>query len=133
MSATLADPCSAVNAFSANGLAGATKRAPVSHFRRRRIHFSRVTAGESTGRCCTGAPRTNIHFKQYEESDVKRPEKLRLEPVTSIPVHDYRPALQNAVTWLGDRYLLAEPVTRRSEDRKPYFVETRRWHPATRH
>lgn len=57
----------------------------------------------------------------------------QLAPVTAIPVHDYRPALQSAVSWLGDRYLLAEPVTRRNEDRKPYFVEPRRWHPATRH
>ena len=57
----------------------------------------------------------------------------QLAPVAAIPVHDYRPALQNAVSWLGDRYLLAEPVTRRNGERKPYFVETRRWHPATRH
>jgi hypothetical protein len=64
-----------------------------------------------------------------------RPELVttQLAPVTSIPVHDYRPALQNAVSWLGDRYLLAEPVTRRNEERKPYFVEARRWHPVTRH
>ena len=48
---------------------------------------------------------------------------------TSIPLHDYRPALQGAVSWLGDRYLLAEPVARLSEERKPYFAEQRRWHP----
>ncbi len=64
---------------------------------------------------------------------MKKPEKLQLAPVASIPVHDYRPALRDAVTWLGDRYVLAEPVIRRSEDRRPWFVETRRWHPATRH
>jgi len=34
-----------------------------------------------------------------------------------ISRHDYGPALQGALAWLGDRYLLAEPVNRRSEDR----------------
>jgi hypothetical protein len=34
------------------------------------------------------------------------------------------------MSWLGDRYLLAEPVPRLvSEERKPYFAEQRRWHP----
>lgn len=47
-----------------------------------------------------------------------------------IPLHDYSPALQGAMTWLGDRYLLAEPVARLNEERKPYFAEQRRWHPA---
>lgn len=48
----------------------------------------------------------------------------------SYPLHDYRPALQDAMSWLGDRYLLAEPAPRLSEERKPYFAEQRRWHPA---
>ena len=48
---------------------------------------------------------------------------------TSIPLHDYRPALQGALSWLGDRHLLAEPVPRLSQERTPYFVEPRRWHP----
>jgi hypothetical protein len=47
-----------------------------------------------------------------------------------IPLHDYSPALQGAVSWLGDRYLLAEPVRRLSEERRPYFAEQVRWHPA---
>ena len=47
--------------------------------------------------------------------------------------HDYRPALQNAVSWLGDRYLLAQPVQRRDEQTKAFFAETRSWFPATRH
>jgi hypothetical protein len=34
------------------------------------------------------------------------------------PPHDYRPALQGALSWLGKRYLLAEPVNRRNDDRK---------------
>jgi hypothetical protein len=51
----------------------------------------------------------------------------------ALPVHDYRPALQCAVSWLGDRYLLAEPVRRLHEERKPFFAEIRRWFPPTRH
>jgi hypothetical protein len=60
-------------------------------------------------------------------------DKTPLAPNTSIPVHDYRPALQSAVSWLGDRYLLAEPVQRRDEKPRPFFAETRRWYPVTRH
>ena len=39
------------------------------------------------------------------------------------PQFDYALALQTAVSWLGDRYLLAEPVMKRAEISKPYFVE----------
>lgn len=39
-------------------------------------------------------------------------------PSKTIPPHDYRPALQGALSWLGKRYLLAEPVNRRSDDLK---------------
>ncbi len=46
----------------------------------------------------------------------------------SIPLHDYGLALKGAVSWLGDRYLLADPLPRRSNERKEYFIETRRWH-----
>jgi hypothetical protein len=53
----------------------------------------------------------------------------RKELTTTIPMHDYRAALQGAVSWLGDRYLLAEPV-RRINEQRPYFAEQRRWHPA---
>jgi hypothetical protein len=48
---------------------------------------------------------------------VKRPKEL----INSMPLHDYSPALQGAVSWLGDRYLLAEPVRRRNEERKHHF------------
>jgi hypothetical protein len=34
-----------------------------------------------------------------------------------LPVHDYGLALQSAVSWLGDRYLLAAPVPARRPDR----------------
>jgi hypothetical protein len=40
--------------------------------------------------------------------------------------HDYRPALQGALSWLGKRYLLAEPLNRRSEDRKPLVNQPQR-------
>ena len=45
-----------------------------------------------------------------------------------VPQHDYGLALQTAMSWLGDRYLLAEPVSRRKEERKPFFAEVRSWH-----
>jgi hypothetical protein len=38
----------------------------------------------------------------------------------SIPLHDYGPALRSAVSWLGDRYLLAEPVERRADHRSSH-------------
>jgi len=60
-------------------------------------------------------------------------DKTNLAASTPIPVHDYQPALQSAVSWLGNRYLLAEPVQRRDDKPRPYFAETRRWHPVTRH
>jgi hypothetical protein len=59
---------------------------------------------------------------------MKRPE----HKVRPIPLHDYDVALQSAVSWLGDRYLLAEPVPRRREEPAPYFSEPRRWHEASR-
>jgi len=49
-----------------------------------------------------------------------------------MPSHDYGLALQTAVSWLGDRYLLAEPVPRRKEEAKPFFAEPRRWYDANR-
>ena len=33
--------------------------------------------------------------------------------IPSLPVADYQPAIAQAVRWLGDRYLLAEPVKAR--------------------
>jgi hypothetical protein len=49
-------------------------------------------------------------------------------PAGSIPRYDYDGALKSAVSWLGDRYLLAAPLPRRNDERKGYFVEPRRWH-----
>jgi len=42
--------------------------------------------------------------------------KTSKAPDRTIPTHDYRPALNGALSWLGKRYLLAEPVNRRSSD-----------------
>jgi hypothetical protein len=53
----------------------------------------------------------------------------RKESAGKIPLYDYRAALQGALSWLGDRHLLAEPVARLSAERAPYFSEPRRWHP----
>ena len=61
-------------------------------------------------------------------SAMKSPERQN----RAIPLHDYGPALQTAVSWLGDRYLLAEPVARRREDYKPYFNSPRNWLEASR-
>jgi hypothetical protein len=58
--------------------------------------------------------------------------KRAMKPKLPIPQHDYGPALQSAVSWLGDRYLLADPVTRRNDEPKPFFNEPRRWHDALR-
>jgi hypothetical protein len=49
----------------------------------------------------------------------------------TFPVHDYSPALQGALSWLGDRHLLAEPALRLRTQETPYFAESRRWHPTT--
>jgi len=48
---------------------------------------------------------------------------------SQLPLHDYRNALKNAVSWLGERHLLAEPVQKRREEPKPFFAETPRWLP----
>lgn len=55
--------------------------------------------------------------------------KTLKEMSRSIPHHDYSPAVQGAVSWLGKRYLLAEPVNRRSDDRTTEVVTPQRWQP----
>jgi hypothetical protein len=55
---------------------------------------------------------------------------MKRKEYSAMPLHDYRAALQGAMSWLGDKYLLAAPVPRLSEEQKPYFAEQRRWHPA---
>lgn len=55
---------------------------------------------------------------------MKRPDSAS----DSIPQHDYGLALKSAVSWLGDRYLLAAPMPKRRDEHKDYFNEPRRWH-----
>jgi hypothetical protein len=57
--------------------------------------------------------------------------RLEQKPLP-LPQFDYGLALRNAVSWLGDRYLLAVPATRRPEEPRPFFVEPRRWHDSAR-
>jgi hypothetical protein len=45
----------------------------------------------------------------------------------AIPQHDYDQALKSAVSWLGDRYLLADPLPKRRDERKEYFGASRHW------
>jgi hypothetical protein len=40
----------------------------------------------------------------------------------AIPPHDYRAALDRAIAWLGDRYLLATPLNRRATERPKYWT-----------
>lgn len=60
------------------------------------------------------------------------PDMKRTKPSLPVQRHDYDQALQTAVSWLGDRYLLAEPVARLPEERKPFFFEPRHWYEAKR-
>jgi hypothetical protein len=46
-----------------------------------------------------------------------------------FPLHDYSPALQGALSWLGDRHLFARPTARLRAEPAPYFAQPRRWHP----
>jgi hypothetical protein len=59
-----------------------------------------------------------------QEIDMKRP------ALSTIPQHDYEQAGQSAVSWLGDRYLLAAPINRKPEEPSPFFVQPRQWHTA---
>jgi len=49
---------------------------------------------------------------------MKRPKETTLPP----PQYDYDLALQTAVSWLGDRHLLAQPVPRRRVKPTPFLV-----------
>jgi hypothetical protein len=47
---------------------------------------------------------------------MKRPNEFQ----SQLPLHDYGLALQSALSWLGDRYLLAAPVSARGHIDKTY-------------
>jgi hypothetical protein len=66
-------------------------------------------------------------LKELMEPHMKRPK----DNPYRLPQHDYALALQSAVSWLGDRYLLAQPAPR-TQEAKPFFVEPRRWHQVSR-
>jgi len=51
-------------------------------------------------------------------------------PALPLPQYDYGLALRTAVSWLGDRYLLAQPVARRPAEHTPYFAGQPSWHDA---
>ena len=70
---------------------------------------------------------TIVSTKELMEIAMKRPENR-----SSMPVHDYGHDLQSAVSWLGDRYLLASPTPRRTEEPSAYFGESQRWLNASR-
>jgi hypothetical protein len=53
-------------------------------------------------------------------------------PAKILTPHDYATALKDAVSWLGERYLLAEPAPRRPVEPKPFFAATRNWHESPR-
>ncbi len=55
--------------------------------------------------------------------------KTQKSPGQGIPQHDYRSALQGALSWLGDRYLLAEPLNRRSDSGKQQVGDSNRSQP----
>jgi len=47
----------------------------------------------------------------------------------AIPLHDYGTALRKAVSWLGERHLLAEPVRRLGDERRSWYHAQAGWHP----
>jgi hypothetical protein len=53
---------------------------------------------------------------------------MKRPAISTIPQHDYDQARQSAVSWLGDRYLLAAPINRKREAPSPFFVQPRQWH-----
>ena len=53
---------------------------------------------------------------------MKRPK----QSAPALPQFDYGQSLQTAVSWLGDKHLLARPVARRKVERPTYFVENPR-------
>jgi hypothetical protein len=62
---------------------------------------------------------------------MRKPTKSHESP-GSLPLHDYDAALRNAVSWLGDKYLLAAPAPRREAQRDSWFNAPRSWIGATR-
>jgi len=55
---------------------------------------------------------------------MKRPE----EKAKLVPTHNYDQAREKAVSWLGDRYLLAEPARKRDDGSKSYLKAPSDWY-----
>jgi hypothetical protein len=53
------------------------------------------------------------------------PDKLH-QTVPSLPVSNYSSAIAKAVEWLGDRYILAEPVNATLAERQSSAIDRRR-------
>jgi hypothetical protein len=54
--------------------------------------------------------------------------KLMTQEPSRLPVRDYSAALRNAVSWLGERYLLAVPVARSEQATPRYLPQGPGWH-----
>ena len=48
---------------------------------------------------------------------------------SSLPIHDYSSARENALSWLGERHLLAVPLNVRQPHRAPpaWLLQTTPW------
>jgi len=55
---------------------------------------------------------------------MKRPE----EKAKLVPTHNYDQAREKAVSWLGDRYLLAEPARKRDDGSKAWLKPASDWY-----
>ena len=53
----------------------------------------------------------------------------RRQNIPILPVHDYGSAIESAVSWLGERHLLAIPVTSRQPRRRlpALLLQTTPW------
>jgi hypothetical protein len=54
--------------------------------------------------------------------------KLMTQEPARLPVEDYSAALRNALSWLGERYVLAVPVTRGEQATPRHPRQGRGWH-----
>jgi hypothetical protein len=83
----------------------------------------------------TGVGRSSFSLGSVARRETSRKERrtqVKRNNSSQLPLHDYRNALKSAVSWLGERYLLAEPVQKRPDEAKPFFAETPRWLPSGR-
>jgi hypothetical protein len=62
--------------------------------------------------------------KLRQETHMKRPD----EKATLVPTYNYDQARQKAVSWLGDRYLLAEPARKRDDGSKGFLKAPSDWY-----